>query len=76
MAKYRKLTDDVDAIQWNGQNLGEILYFIFDPSGNSLMKTFDMGDKINIGDYIIKGSKGNFYNRNPDIFKSTYKLIK
>jgi hypothetical protein len=40
--------------------------------GGLIIKTFEGEHVASIGDYIIKGVKGEFYPRKPDIFKLTY----
>jgi len=42
------------------------------------LKIFTLEGKMNasIGDYIIKGVKGESYPCKPDIFKATYELVK
>lgn len=90
--KFRKKPVVIEAIQWTGDNLEDIIKFtglhhsalkwtweeyqevvrqeglkIFTPEG-SYMAT--------IGDYIIKGVKGEFYPCKPDIFEETYDEVK
>lgn len=74
--KFKKKPVTIDAIQWNGKNTEEVSKFV----GESL--TIDTNDlKINtlegtmtasVGDFIIKGVKGEFYPCKPDIFEQTY----
>jgi len=82
MAKYRKRPVVIDAIKWTGYNTIEINDFCGDNwriSGDYAphlpvlrIKTLE-GDHIaTIGDYIIKGIKGEFYPCKPDIFELTY----
>lgn len=40
-----------------------------------MIKTLEGNMFANVGDYIIKGIKGEFYPCNPDIFKQTYDII-
>ena len=48
-----------------------------EPSGRAFMviKTLEGNMKVNIGDYIIQGVKGEFYPCKPDIFKMTYEKV-
>lgn len=73
----------IEAIQWTGKNLEEVVSFLGGPeSGHSQLKidfTMDIviytleGDmKASIGDWIIKGIKGEFYPCKPDIFEASY----
>ena len=74
--KFKKKPVTIDAIQWNGENTEEVSKFV----GEAL--TIDTTDlKINtlegtmtasVGDFIIKGVKGEFYPCKPDIFEQTY----
>ena len=80
--KYRKKPIEIDAIQYTGNNVGEIENFV----GTNLLhyNTQEENDyqlgiptlegimKASIGDYIIRGAKGEFYPCKPDIFKITY----
>lgn len=78
MAKYRKKPVVIEAIQWNGENTMEILKW----AGNKAylhdsiyIKTLEGDHKATIGDYIIKGIKGEFYPCKPDIFEATYEKV-
>lgn len=77
--KFKKKPVTIDAIQWNGKNTEEVLKFL----GESLTININADDdfKINtlegtmtasVGDFIIKGVKGEFYPCKPDIFEQTY----
>lgn len=88
MAKFRKKPVEVEAIQWNGQNLKEIIDFTgLNPSAANIawkdlcdlvdrdgLKIFTLEGKMsaNIGDWIIKGVQGECYPCKPDIFEQTY----
>jgi hypothetical protein len=39
------------------------------------IKTLEGVMKANVGDYIIKGVKGEFYPCKPDIFEATYEKV-
>lgn len=81
MAKYRKKPVIVEAVQWTGNNYDEICEFctgiLIDPVGDGKLKIPTLeGDHIaSIGDYIIKGVKGEFYPCKHDIFEQTYELV-
>ena len=90
--KYRKKPVIVEAIQWTGDNLREVIDFTgLHPSARKWtweefeevvkkkgLKIFTLEGvkKASIGDYIIKGIEGEFYPCKPSIFKKTYELIK
>jgi len=89
MRQYRKKPIVIEAEQWNGDNVTEILNF-----GNSGISPL-WGDDFKVdnktkqviiltpegyvfaskGDWIIKGIKGEFYPCKPDIFEATYELV-
>lgn len=75
MKIYRKKPVEVQAVQWNGNNVGEVLEFcgkarIKDDS--IFIDTLEGTMEAKTGDYIIKGVKGEFYPCKPDIFEDTY----
>ena len=81
--KYRKKPVIIEAIQFNGWNFGEINDWMFNTKGiypsyfkeTMTIETLE-GDMVaSIGDYIIKGVKGEFYPCKPDIFKQTYEPL-
>lgn len=80
MAKYRKKPVVIDAIRWDGGNLLELVGFVDDKSvlvdvGNIFIRTLEGYMEISIGDYIIKGVKGEFYPCKPDVFEMTYEGV-
>lgn len=42
---------------------------------NASIDTLEGGLNVSIGDYIIKGIKGEFYPCKPDIFEATYEAV-
>lgn len=80
MAKYIKKPVEIEAIQWNGENLNEIVMFTNMHNlqyGESKLKikTLEGNMIASIGDYIVKGIKGEFYPCKPDIFEQTYDKV-
>ena len=91
MPKFRKIPVEIEAVQWNGQNLKEIIDFtgLNETAQNWSWEEFEQvvkqdGLKIftlegtmmaNIGDYVIRGAQGGFYPCKPDIFKQTYEQV-
>lgn len=77
---YEKIPVQVQAVQWTGDNRNEIFSFAGnnasygDVTGMSII-TLEGVMYANVGDWIIKGVKGEFYPCKPDIFKITYKKI-
>lgn len=81
--KFRKKPVEIEAVQFNGWNFGEIYDWMLDSKGvypscykeTMTIKTLEGDMTANIGDYIIKGVKGEFYPCKPDIFEQTYELV-
>lgn len=79
--KYRKKPVVIEAIQYTKENVNECLNFcegaaFINCVGGVAIKTLEGGIIASIGDYIIKGIKGEFYPCKPDIFKKTYEEVK
>ena len=75
--KYVKKPIEVEAVQWTGENFVEICNFCKRSYYDFELKiqTLDGTLKPTIGDYIIKGIKGEFYPCNEDVFNLTYDLV-
>lgn len=79
--KYRKKPVVIDAIKFTGYNLDEILEFmgvddvVGKTTGSLVINTMEGNMTAKIGDYIIKGVKGEFYPCDSEIFELTYELI-
>lgn len=78
MPKYRKKPVIIEAMQYTGDNIAEILKwagrqaYIHDAL---YIKTLEGDLRADVGDYIIKGVRGEFYPCKPDIFTQTYELV-
>lgn len=75
MKIYRKKPVEVQAVQWNGENVGEVLKFCENArlkDDSIFIDTLEGIMEAKTGDYIIKGVKGEFYPCKPDIFEATY----
>jgi hypothetical protein len=81
MNKYRKKPIIIDAIKWDGENFNEVVYnFVGILCGLNHNKTLVIGTlegqmTAQIGDWIIRGVKGEFYPCKPDIFEATYEKV-
>lgn len=79
MAKYRKKPVVIEAVQWLGDNHEEVTSFQGGcaeyQGGAVIIDTLEGEMKARVGDYIIKGVKGEFYPCKPDIFEATYELV-
>ena len=91
LTKYRKRPVVIEAIQYNGFNDSFISQWsdkkVFvspvleptedNPSGAYLqIKTLEGVMTAIVGDFIIKGIKGEFYPCKPDIFNASYEIAK
>ena len=81
--KFRKKPVVIEAIIWNN-NFDEIFHFmdadnnlgIVGYEGDILqVRTLEGIHNAQIGDYIIKGVKGEFYPCKPDIFAMNYEAV-
>jgi hypothetical protein len=79
MKKYRKKPVVIDAVQFTGKNFDEIEAFAGGDAcfvnGELVVATLEGSLRATIGDYIIKGIKGEFYPCKPDIFEATYEAV-
>ena len=60
--------------EWLTSEFGKKVIF-FDKQNTLTIKTLEGNMIANLGDWIIKGVKGEFYPCKPDIFEQTYELI-
>lgn len=84
--KYRTKPCEIEAMQFTGDNLQQIEKFAKkDCIGAGfeggkciylLIETLEGIMKAEIGDYIIKGLRGEFYPCKPDVFEKKYEPIK
>lgn len=89
--KFRKKPVVIEAVQWTGSNLKEIISFtgihesakkwswreyekVVTEQGLKIF-TLEGTMKAGVGDWIIKGVKGEFYPCKDDIFETTYEKI-
>lgn len=79
--KVRTKTIVKDAIQWTGSNAAELLKFgrfnIVEDEGERIVQIVTLEGVMNAseGDWIIKGTEGEFYPCKPEIFDATYEPI-
>ena len=78
--KYIKRPIAIEALQWTGDNIEEIMAFankdIISFRGGSLyVKTLEGDMLATIGSYVIKGVDGEFYPCREDIFEKTYEQV-
>lgn len=90
--RFTKKPVTIEAIQWTGKNLREVITFTDGPPDTRShhagmaweayadlvardgLKIYTLEGKMlaNVGDWIIRGVKGEFYPCKPDIFEATY----
>jgi hypothetical protein len=85
MAKFRKKPVVVEAVQWDGKAdtanrfIGERYGVDWDYAGQHdsaiIIPTLEGNHRGEVGDWIIKGVKGEFYPCKPDIFEATYEPL-
>ncbi len=82
MHKYVKKPVVIEAVQWTGENVTEIVDFCVDcysykklDEPQLMVRTLEGPMKASQGDYIIKGIKGEFYPCKPDVFELTYNKV-
>lgn len=86
MQKYRKKPVVVEAIQFTDEYKDRVYNTVSQIQGN-IIPSWDKDNKpclliptlegemtCSLGDYIIKGIKGEIYPCKPDIFEATYEL--
>ena len=79
MTQYRKKPVVIEAIQWTGSNLKDVLTFLggatwMDEKG-PIIETLEGELHTSVGDFIIRGVAGEFYPCKPDIFEKTYEKV-
>lgn len=83
--RYIKKPVEIEAIQFTGENKTAIEEFVGDKGKwccnakqtKVWMKLTVLGGTVRVdkGDFIIRGVKGEYYPCKPDIFQQTYELI-
>lgn len=83
MGKFRKRPVVIEAVQYSGANLAEVMDFMgedipvrdADISLPVFINTLEGTMSAMPGDFIIKGVRGEFYPCKPDIFAATYEAV-
>lgn len=76
MSMFRKKPVVIEAVQLTPLTLGEVEDFVGGDlavrKGEVIIATLEGAMRASVGDWIIKGVKGEFYPCKPDIFEATY----
>jgi hypothetical protein len=77
MAKFRKKPVVIEAWQWtedmdHGREPWPPVPIYRVDAGRPFINTLEGNMTVSVGDWIIKGVKGEFYPCKPDIFAATY----
>jgi hypothetical protein len=89
MARFRKLPVEVDAIQNTGEWAPLITWLQFEvggvtwtappvtrmPDGTLNVRTLHGWTEAKIGDWVIRGERGDFWPCDPDVFAATYEEV-
>jgi hypothetical protein len=80
MAQYRKKPVTIEAIEVTTDNVDKLIEFCegnlkSHPLVGVVIETLEGEMTVSVGDYIIKGVKGEFYPCKPDIFYMTYDYV-
>ena len=74
--RFTKKPVTIEAIQWTGKNLREVITFTDGQADEARdgLKIYTLEGNLlaNVGDWIIRGVKGEYYPCKPDIFEATY----
>lgn len=81
MARYKTKPCEIEALQYTGNNIIEILDWgqgkiLWNDVDDLFVDTLEGRMKANINDYIIKGLRGEYYPCKPDVFEKKYEEIK
>jgi len=86
MAKYRTRIVEIHAIEFQKENIAQISRMAKD-AGYYIEQGYSDGEdflyiytddgrmKADIGDYVIKGLRGEIYSSKPDVFHAKYKKL-
>lgn len=79
MPFYREKPVVIEAVQWTGGNAVSLLDWIGESAEQDgpdlIIHTLEGDHEASLGDWIIKGVKGEFYPCKPDIFEATYEAV-
>lgn len=76
--KYRSQPIEIEALKWTGSNIIEVCKFTDRDvshllvSGNLYVPTPDGPFHVNVGDYIVKSTKGDIYHCKGKVFENLF----
>lgn len=83
--KYRKKPIVIEALKYDGENADALTLIwawpnalasvLVEDDKSIAINTLEGKMKVSVGDYIIRGIKGEFYPCKPDIFEATYEEV-
>lgn len=88
--RYRKKPVEIEAVRWTGENWGEVCLFLGVPDNGRgdedalrqdparmpvIIYTLEGDMRAELGDWIVRGVKGEYYPVKPDIFDLTYERV-
>lgn len=80
--KYKTKPVEIEAMEYTGDNGGGIINWansgsreVIDTGEHLVIKTLEGDMTASIGDFIIKGLRGEFYPCKPDVFHQKYELL-
>lgn len=80
MSKFRKKPVVIEAVRLTPLSIAEVEEFVGGdlgrhPDGGLVIATLEGAMRASVGDWIIRGVKGEFYPCKPDIFDATYEAV-
>jgi hypothetical protein len=82
MAEFVKRPIQIEAVQWDGENIEEVTRLQLEGSpvltfsgDNVLVETREGTMMADLGDWIIRGIAGEIYPCKPEIFEATYEPV-
>jgi hypothetical protein len=78
MKRYKKRPVVIEAVLWTGDNYPEMqaLEGVFmDRGGKLVIPTLEGKMTASVGDFIIKGTRGEMYPCKPDVFADVYEEL-
>lgn len=82
MDRYRKKPVEVEAVQYDGENVNRVIGWIIENGGEVryapgglFIRTLEGEMRAFDGDFVIRGVAGEFYPCKPDIFASSYDRV-